>query len=107
MAILDHQVRYGSKLGLLCLLLMVEPVLQAQVNQKTAPLVAPVEAPKDTLGRSTPRGSVLGFLSATRKGNAEIAALYLNTPLRGREAAILAGQLGTVLDRRLPARISQ
>jgi MscS family membrane protein len=50
---------------------------------------------------------VLGFLSATRKGNAEIAALYLNTPLRGREAAILAGQLGTVLDRRLPARISQ
>ena len=107
MAILDHHVRYGSKLGLLCLLLMVEPVLHAHVNQKTAPLVAPVEAPKDTLGRSTPRGSVLGFLSATRKGNAEIAALYLNTPLRGGDAAILARQLGTVLDRRLPARINQ
>ena len=44
------------------------------------------ETPKDTLGRETPRGTVLGFLSAARKGNAQIAALYLNTPLRGAEA---------------------
>lgn len=107
MAILEHQVRYGSQFGLLCLLLIVEPILRAQVSPKTALPVAETTASKDTLGRSTPRGSVLGFLSATRKGNAEIAALYLNTPLRGGDAAILAGQLGTVLDRRLPARINQ
>lgn len=65
------------------------------------------ETPKDTLGRSTPRGAVLGFLSAARKDNAEIAALYLNTPLRGEEAQNLARQLWVVIDRRLPARLNE
>jgi MscS family membrane protein len=50
---------------------------------------------------------VLGFLSAIKKSNPEVAALYLNTPLRGADAARLARQLGTVLDRRLPARLNQ
>jgi MscS family membrane protein len=64
------------------------------------------ELPKDPLGRSTPRGAVLGFLSAARKGNSEIAVLYLNTPLRGADAQDLARQLAIVLDRRLPARLN-
>jgi MscS family membrane protein len=67
----------------------------------------PDETPKDTLGRDTPRGTVLGFLSAARKGNAQVAALYLNTPLRGDRAEALARQLAVVLDRRLPARLNQ
>ena len=67
----------------------------------------PPEAPKDTLGRVTPRGAVLGFLNAARKGNTEIAALYLDTPLRGEGAQVLATQLATVLDRRLPARLNE
>jgi MscS family membrane protein len=50
---------------------------------------------------------VLGFLSAIKKSNPEVAALYLNTPLRGPDAALLARQLATVLDRRLPARLNQ
>jgi MscS family membrane protein len=50
---------------------------------------------------------VLGFLSAARKGNAQIAALYLNTPLRGPDAEALARQLAVVLDRRLPARLNE
>ncbi len=49
---------------------------------------------------------MFGFVSAARKGNAEIAALYLNTPLRGGDAALLARQLSVVLDRRLPARLN-
>lgn len=64
------------------------------------------EAPKDTLGRETPRGTVLGFLTAVRRGNAQIAALYLNTPLRGENAEALARQLAVVMDRGLPARIT-
>jgi MscS family membrane protein len=64
------------------------------------------EAPKDTLGRETPRGTVLGFLTADRRGNAQIAALYLNTPLRGENAEALAHQLAVVMDRGLPARIT-
>jgi MscS family membrane protein len=59
------------------------------------------------LGRTSPRGAVLGFLSAARKGNTEIAVLYLNTPLRGEPAQDLARQLAVVLDRRLPARLNQ
>jgi MscS family membrane protein len=49
---------------------------------------------------------VLGFLGAIKKNNAEVAALYLNTSLRGPDAALLASHLGTVLNRRLPARLN-
>src|SRR4051794_40574389 len=73
------------------------------VPPKSAPAEAKPEVPADTLGRSSPRGAVLGFLAAARKGNTAIAALYLNTPLRGAEAEALAQQLAVVLDRRLPA----
>jgi len=50
---------------------------------------------------------VLGLISAARKGNLELAALYLNTPLRGPDAADLAKQLSVVINRRLPARLDQ
>jgi MscS family membrane protein len=63
------------------------------------------EAPKDALGRSSPRGTVLGFLAAAHKGSMEVASQYLSTPLRGAAAQRLAKQLFIVLDRRLPARL--
>jgi MscS family membrane protein len=50
---------------------------------------------------------VIGFLNAARKGNAEVAALYLNTPLRGEAAQNLARELALVLDSRLPARLNE
>jgi MscS family membrane protein len=81
--------------------------LSAQIPV-SAPAPAPApqpEAPKDALGRTSPRGTVLGFLAAAGKGNMEAAAQYLNTPLRGKSAERLAQQLFTVLDRRLPARL--
>jgi len=59
------------------------------------------------LGRETPRGTVLGFLSAARKGDAQIAALYLNTAERGASAETLSRELAVVLDRGLPARLNQ
>jgi MscS family membrane protein len=66
------------------------------------------EAPKDALGRDTPRGAVLSFLAASRKGNlGAVAALYLNTPLRGEDGEELARQLAVVLDRKLPARLTE
>lgn len=96
-------------------LLLFPKIPSAQVAiHKTAPVAAqpetpseaPQEAPQDTLGRATPRGTLLGFLTAVKKGNWEVAALYLNTPLRGGDAFWLARQLGTVLNRRLPARLN-
>src|SRR2546429_3757706 len=94
--------------AVLFLVLLCCPVVWPQVSAlKPAAPEAQAEPPKDTLGRNTPRGAVLGFLSAARKNNAQIAALYLNTPLRGAAAEDLARQLAIVLDRRLPARLNE
>jgi MscS family membrane protein len=71
------------------------------------PTAAQPEVLKDSLGRTTPRGAVLGFLSAARKGDDELGAQYLNSRLRGNAAAVLAHQLFTVLDRRLPPRLNE
>jgi MscS family membrane protein len=64
-------------------------------------------ASKDSLGRETPRGTVLGFLTAARRGDAALASQYLDTRLTGQPAAALAHQLFVVLDARLPARLTQ
>jgi MscS family membrane protein len=103
----DHSVTYFGRVLAISLLLLVSPVSWTQVAapKPTTPEPQP-EPPKDSLGRTTPRGAVLGFLNAARKGNAEIAVLYLNTPLRGPAAQDLARQLAIVLDRRLPARLN-
>ena len=95
--------------SLLCFVSALAPTLPAQLKLPTPglPVEPKAEPPKDTLGRVSPRATVLGFLSAIHKGNAEIAALYLNTPLRGEPAQNLARQLAEVLDRRLPARLNQ
>ena len=95
----------GSSLLFFVLLLCIPAWAQPGV-----PTTAPASssgAPEDALGRSTPRGSVLGFLTANRKGDSELAAQYLNTRLRGKAAANLAQQLFVVLDRRLPARLNE
>lgn len=73
----------------------------------STPVPAPTEALADSLGRNTPRGTVLGFLIAARTGQTDIAVQYLNTRLRGDAATQLARQLFTVLDRRLPPRLTQ
>jgi MscS family membrane protein len=80
------------------------------VAQHITPAVPPTpqpELPRDTLGRTTPRGTVLGFLNAARRDNDEVAAQYLNTRLRGKPASNLAHQLFVVLDRRLPAKLDE
>ncbi len=74
---------------------------------RTPPTPSQAEPAKDTLGRDTPRGTVLGFMMAARRGNDQAAPLYLNTPLRESAADELAHQLYVVLDTRLPARLNE
>jgi MscS family membrane protein len=82
--------------------------LAQNVPVTTAPAApAAPEPPKDTLGRDTPRGALFGFMRAAREANGEVASLYLNTTLRGAAAQDLARQLYVVLDRRLPARLTE
>ncbi len=56
----------------------------------------------DGLGRSTPRGTVLGFLTAAHKGDWSKAAQYLEST-KGEDPAELATELSVVLDQGLPA----
>jgi MscS family membrane protein len=79
----------------------------AQPPAATPPPAAAAEPPKDTIGRDSPRGTLLGFIRAGRDGNNEVASLYLNTNLRGAAAQELARQLYVVLDSRLPARLTE
>ena len=103
----DHGITHFGRVLAVSLLLLLCPAAWAQVAAPQPPTPeAQPEPPKDPLGRTTPRGAVLGFLSAARKGNSEIAVLYLNTPLRGDEAEELARKLAIVLDRRLPAKLN-
>jgi MscS family membrane protein len=81
-------------------------------TQATVPSPVPATSlppqPPDVLGRETPRGCVLGFLSAARREDYETAERYLNLkPHNSPRAKALANQLWVVLDRRLPPRLNQ
>jgi len=105
--IMKHSKRSRKATTLVLFSLLCGVVWSQTLGSKPAPTATAPETPKDTLGRDNPRGTVVGFLTAIKKSNAEVAALYLNTPLRGADAAVLARQLAEVLDRRLPARLNQ
>jgi MscS family membrane protein len=92
---------------MLLLLWPAQTPAPGQVPNPAPARAAQAEPPKDHLGRSTPRGTVLGFLNAARKGTDQLAVQYLNTRLRGKAAAELAHQLFVVLDRRLPAKLQK
>jgi len=95
---------------LLVALLGVVP-LRAQPRASPAqapPAPATPAAPaQDALGRDTPRGTVMGFIEAARRGNNEATPLYLDTALKGQAAVELAHKLFVVLDNRLPARLNE
>jgi MscS family membrane protein len=89
-----------------CLLSAMTALAQAPPSGAPAPPSQP-ETPKDALGRTTPRGTVLGFVNAARKGDYQLARQYLNTRLNDAAAEQRAEQLFVVLDARLPARLAQ
>ena len=101
-------LRAGRQLGraLAVVLMLSAAAVYAQTRPEPAP-AAPSTPPADALGRDTPRGTLLGFLTAARKGDDELARHYLNTPDSNRAAQTLAHQLFVVLDTRLPARLTQ
>jgi MscS family membrane protein len=101
---------------LLIVLLMLAPIapgrfitrLWAQVPsalQQTS--AAREEASDDPLGRSTPRGAVLGFIKAAGGGDYDQAANYLNTKQPGDLARELAQQLQVILDREMSIDVNK
>jgi MscS family membrane protein len=113
----EDRMRNRSALGVqfrlpcVCLLafLVAVTAVEAQPVPGAAPAPAPTQAQasQDPLGRSTPRGTVFGFLSAARAGENDVAIQYLNTRLSGEDAVDLTRQLFVVLDTRLPARLRE
>jgi len=93
--------------GLCIALLFCSTVTPQSAKTGPAPSASQSEKPTDVLGRTTPRGTVLGFLRAVRREDDEAAVQYLNTRLRGKAAVGLARQLFVILDRRLPARLNE
>ena len=91
----------------LCLVVLFSgaPVWGQGGTTAPAPPVAPAE-PLDPLGRDTPRGTVVGFMTAARDGKTDVAPLYLNSNLKGPAAEQLANQLYVVLNGRLPVRMN-
>src|SRR5262245_4922958 len=77
----------------------------------TPPATAPPQAapapPKDSLGRDTPRGTLVGFMNAARNDHPDVALLYLDTQRRKEAGARLVHQLYVVIDKRLPARLNE
>ena len=106
-SLLDGLKPRAVKLCLFLVLVLCSSSLsQSILPGATSPPPQP-EVRKDSLGRTTPRGTVLGFMTAVHKGEYALAAQYLNSQLHGKGAANLARQLSVVLDRRLPARLIQ
>jgi MscS family membrane protein len=104
----SHSFGHFQGACLLLLIFLICGLTWAQIPLPVPPKPAPeAEIPKDALGRTTPRGTVRGFLNASHKGAEEVAIQYLNTPLRGSAATALARKLFVVLDRRLPARLNE
>jgi MscS family membrane protein len=64
------------------------------------------EAEKDPLGRTTPKGAVLGFLAAYHKQNFDLATEYLDSRFRGKDSDQLVQQFAVVLDKKLPAKLN-
>lgn len=91
----------------LSIVLLLSVPAWAQQSVAPAPAAPQPEPPKDALGRTTPRSAVLGFFSAGRKGEDELAVQYLNTKVTGEKAVQLAHQLFTILDRRLPPKLNE
>src|SRR6186997_846406 len=86
-ALLLHSVHVQTR--------QVEPLLGAAAP---TPQAQPVE---DSLGRTTPHGTVVGLITAVEQANLERAAEYLESGLSPSGRRELAQKLGTVLDRKL------
>ena len=91
----------------LCLLPALPAVAQS-LPAKAAPPDTPTQpAEQDLLGRSTPFGTVTGFVRAGRTRDYARAAQYLDTKKRGAAAEELARQLQIVLDRGMSADLDR
>lgn len=87
-----------------CVLLVSLILIPPAFAQSPAPPPRPLpseETPQDPLGRSTPRGTVLGFIKAAQTENYPLAVEFLDTRQPAGLAQGIARELKVILDRGL------
>jgi MscS family membrane protein len=85
---------------------LVSEYASAQAVSSASPKpAAQAETPQDPLGRTTPRGTVVGFLTAGAKGDKDTEISYLNTRNHG-QAVLLAQQLFVILNSQSRVRLN-
>src|SRR5262245_61161151 len=100
------RMRLSKRNEILAGVLLVFALAPSRAAGQTQAAGTPSAVPADVLGRSTPRGAVLGFLAAARRGENALARQYLNTRVGQDAAEDLAHELYVVLDARLPPTLT-
>src|SRR5215470_12774345 len=98
------KIRFAQCMLLLGLTLVQRLEAQATKSggaEEKGPKSATAQVTEDPLGRSTPWGTVFGFIKAIERGNNELAGEYLDSKLKSQERRELARKLGEVLNRKL------
>ena len=97
-------MRISALFAVVAIVLFLFSGLEAQTpsplpGKKASSQPAPEAAPADPLGRSTPQGTVVGFMLSAQKGDNERALKYLDTRRSGRSGYRLVNELQAVLER--------
>jgi len=100
----------ANRIALLCLLALLTQAATAQIpglGKPASSSEAPAE-PVDPLGRSTPRGALVGFSRVTEREDFTSAALFLQlqNAAQRRNAPMLASEIKSLIDRELHESIS-
>ena len=95
--------------GKLVLLAALAHSAAAQIPDSQSSRASPsAQQAPDPLGRETPRGTIIGFTSAVRRGDFVVAQGYMQlTPRQRRSAETLARDLAELLDRYYTRRVTE
>src|SRR5512135_1964114 len=106
MRALRTTLRYLLLLSLVCAPLWSQTVLKALSSAAHA--AAPVAPGTDPLGRTSPRGTLTGFMEAAQRGDNDRAAQYLQLPRQENavDAARIITDLKTLLDHAYIGRLA-
>jgi MscS family membrane protein len=99
---------FGCFLVLFGLILLPRVDAQApKAERPQNPAPAKPQVVEDPLGRSTPRGTVVGLVTAAEQQNLDRAGEYLASGLKPSERRVLVQQLWVVLDRKLRTSVDR
>lgn len=98
---LKERLAWIATIAVMCLLSsgLAAQTLPLAAAKKAAAQPRAEASSTDALGRSTPQGTVVGFMMSARRGDYERAAKYLDTKKSGRAAERLIDELQVVLER--------